>query len=466
MMKKRLRHKKDRLKNIFLIILYLVPLVVGTAGYMLSGETVIGSVYAALVLYFGAPVSDAYNLLIEIAKCVAPLLTFATILNVVKYAGESIEDRVSLLGKGEKVSVYSDPDLRIAFEGEDIKVIYPGDKLRKYAKDHIIMFQTDELNLKFYKKHEEKLKGKKVYLGIRGVESCFLENLEGVTIFDVNSAIARTLWKQIALWNKGKKKVSIVVWGSDALSGEIIGTGLQMNLFSRDQKISYRFVTDNSSFIARHSEFKTMNGDKLSYLDYKDPDVWTAVSKADIIIVSGGVDVETMKTLAVKKSIESEIYYYSPEEDIISLFPFGNFIPFGRNNEILTDENIRRGALVEKAIALNEYYAGKYDSEKDWNRLPGILKSSCISSSDFSEVLTELEDRISEEEQAELEHIRWCRYMMLSYYTQGTPDNGKNRDDRKRIHKDLIAYEALDIEERGKDIEIIKAHKRIIREKP
>lgn len=48
-----------------------------------------------------------------------------------------------------------------------------GDKLKKYAHEHIIMFSTDEMNLQFYEKHKKELAGKKVYIGVRDIECCF-----------------------------------------------------------------------------------------------------------------------------------------------------------------------------------------------------------------------------------------------------------------------------------------------------
>ena len=74
------------------------------------------------------------------------------------------------------------------------------------------------------------------------------------------------------------------MWGSNTLSGEIICTGLQMNLFSNKQKIKYCFVTDNSNFLIRHSELNLMNGDELSYLDYKNPEIWDAVQMRILLL--------------------------------------------------------------------------------------------------------------------------------------------------------------------------------------
>ena len=105
---------------------------------------------------------------------------------------------------------------------------------------------------------------------------------------------------------------------------------------------------------------------------------------------------------------------------------------------------------------MNEHYASRYGTENNWDSLSGFLKASNISASDFGEVLAELNDRISEDEQAGLEHIRWCRFMYLNYYTSGNPENGEKRDDKKRIHSDLISYGELDPSEKVKDLEAIR----------
>lgn len=231
---------------------------------------------------------------------------------------------------------------------------------------------------------------------------------------------------------------------------------MQLNLFSHDQRIRYHIITDNYLFCTRHSELQLINDDELHFYDRDDPNIWGLISKASFIIISDVPDTETMQTIVIK-ACESKVYYYSPHEgDIVSYFSYGNVVPFGRDAIVFTDENIRRGRLLRKAIALNDHYADLYGTEKDWNSLTGFLKDSNISASDFGEVLSDLNKRISEEEQAELEHIRWCRFLFLNYYTFGIPENGKNRDDARRIHKDLVGFDELDLGERLKDMEAIQ----------
>ncbi len=318
------------------------------------------------------------------------------------------------------------------------------------------MFSTDKKNLQFYEEHKNELSKKRVYIGINDIECCFLKSLGNVTVFDINRAIARILWKEISIWKDERDIFDIVIWGSGALSNDIISTGLQLNLFSHEQHIRYHVIADNHLFRIRHSDFKTMNRDELFFYEKDNIEIWGVISKADIVIIADIPDAETLQTIVVKAG-EAQIYYYSQHDrNIVSYFSYGKIKPFGREEEIFTDENIRRGGLIRKAIALNDYYANLYNTEKDWNFISGFLRASNISASDFGEVLYDLSDKICEEEQAELEHIRWCRFMFLNYYKYGIPENGKTRDDKKRIHRDLVGYDELDPGEKVKDLESIR----------
>ena len=58
---------------------------------------------------------------------------------------------------------------------------------------------------------------------------------------------------------------------------------------------------------------------------------------------------------------------------------------------------------------------------------------------------------MTEDEMANLEHIRWCRFHFINYYKFGIPDNNKNRDDKKKIHKSLVDYNKLSSEVQDKD---------------
>ena len=443
------------IKKIIWPVIAALPLVIGTVGYVKSGERLTNGLYAAFALYFTNPVSDVYNMCIETARWTAPLVTATAILAVIQNVWSSIRCRFSLLGKRDSVAVYSDVERNIDFE-KGVGVIYPGETFKKYAREHIIMFSSDQKNLQFYEEHKDELSGKKVYIGLKDLECSILKPFSNASIFDVNSAIARILWKRISLWNRTESEVNIVIRGDSALAGDILSTGLQLNLFSCSQHINYHVITDNAYLRIRLSDLSLINDDEVHFYESSDPGIWGIISEGDIVIISDDIDIEALKTVVIK-AVDAEIFYYSPKDgDAGSYISYGNIIPFGRNETVYTDDNIRRKALVKKAIALNEHYANLYGSEKNWDLLSGFLKGSNISASDFGEVLSDLNDKISEEEQAELEHIRWCRYLLLNNYRYGVPENGENRDDVKRIHKDLVKYSDLEPSERDKDKEAIR----------
>ena len=445
-------------KMIFVVV--LLPLTIGTIGYIIAGEMFTNALYASFALYFTNPISDSYNLYVEIARWSAPLVTATSILCALQSVWKAIKCWFSLLWKKDKVAIYSDEDCEIAFE-KSVGVIYPGEKLKGYANNHIIMFSSDKKSLQFYEQHKNELDGKKIYMGLRDIEGSLVNRIEKTTLFDVNNTIARLLWKKIALWNNSKQSYDIVVWGDSVLAGNVVSVGLQLNLFSLNQNIRYHVVTDNQLFKSRHSELKLMNQDELCFYEKSNSEIWSIVSNADIVIVADEMEPELMQTMVIKSG-ESPLYYYSPKEgDLASYISYGNLIPFGRMDLVLTDENIRRKGLIQKAIALNEHYANKYGSEKEWDLLPGFLQFSNISASDFGEVLSVLDSEKSENELAELEHVRWCRFYYLNYYTLGTPGDGKNRDDIKRIHKNLVPYEDLTSEEKLKNIEAIRVVKNL-----
>ena len=92
----------------------------------------------------------------EIARWTAPLVTATTILCALQSVWETLKCRIALLGKVDKVAVYSDEECRISFE-KGVSAVYPGENFKGYASDHIIMFSTDIKSLRFYEEHREEL---------------------------------------------------------------------------------------------------------------------------------------------------------------------------------------------------------------------------------------------------------------------------------------------------------------------
>ena len=71
---------KSDWKKIGKRILFFVPLIVGTAGYLTSGEKITDALYAGMTLYGFNSVSSDYNIYIEFARWTAPIAAGAVIV--------------------------------------------------------------------------------------------------------------------------------------------------------------------------------------------------------------------------------------------------------------------------------------------------------------------------------------------------------------------------------------------------
>ena len=98
--------------------IFVIPFIMGAIGYVLAGEKFMNSLYASMALYFVNPVSDEYNILIEIARWTAPLATATTILRMFRDAWDVIQCRFCLWGQGDKVAVYSDEQIEFYLKKE------------------------------------------------------------------------------------------------------------------------------------------------------------------------------------------------------------------------------------------------------------------------------------------------------------------------------------------------------------
>lgn len=434
---------------------FFVPFVLGSVGYIIEGNRVTDSLYAGFSLYFTSIVLDSYNIWIEIARWTAPLATATAILRIFEKAGRNILWRLQSR-LGDSVAVYTDADIRIVFDNKT-RVFYAGRNIKQTAKSHIIMLDSDTESLKFYEGNKDKLRSGSVYIGLREIDCGLVKEKREVHFFDVNGAVSRLLWEHAALWEKQKERMSVVIWGRGHLGENILCYGLLTNIYSEKQKITYHII-GNNSFEIKHPQMPLMNRDEIIFHTKEDSDSWEVVRNADMVIIAESISAALLQAIAVNGR-NARIYYYSQMEgDVGDCLQFTNLIPFGRDVDIYTDENIRREKLVEEAKKQNLEYVKKYNGEADWNKLGGFLQWSNISSADFGHVLAgllrqnpELDDDIL----AELEHIRWCRFHYLNYWTYGEPLDGKDKDPVRRIHKCLCPYQELSPENKSKDRAVV-----------
>ena len=151
--------------------------------------------------------------------------------------------------------------------------------------------------------------------------------------------------------------------------------------------------------------------------------------------------------------VNNRVYIYAPNGDIITNF-FGNdsLICFGTAKELVSIDMILNEKSMEAAKKQHEFYCKKYGGTP-WEKLDCFKRYSNVSSSDFMYTAERLlENGMTIECIAELEHIRWCRYHYIHNWKYG-----ENTDSAKRIHNCLIPFSELSEEEKAKDIEALRS---------
>lgn len=449
----------------------LVPLILGAIGYYLEGNKILDSLYGSLALYGISPVLDSHgSCLIEIARWTAPLVLATALLCVLK----QFRDRIWwwLEASSSKcIAIYSDEDHVLHFEDGDRRenyfVIYPERTLVKRARKQVIMLNSDQESLDFYTKNSDRLKKRDVYIGLKELDCGLMKEQENPNLifYDVNGAVARILWKQIKIWKKNKNKskpITICILGDGHLGQAILNTGLLLNLYSLEQNIFYYLVGDAKLYQSAHGMVKTCNRDRVIYRSSEDQDVLDIIIKSDYIIVSEVLMLDQLQTIGVLGR-DSKVFYYAPGDGGADTYlNLSCLIPFGSDREIFTYQNICKEGLLQKAMQLNEQYACEYNKdhgtkEEEWRNLNGFLKWSNISAADYNEVLSDIvkENNYKQnenlEELAELEHIRWCRFHYLNYWSYG-----KVRDNEKRLHPCLCGYQELDEVNKEKDRSVVR----------
>lgn len=451
---------KKRLKSIA-PLLCIIPFILGCFGYRNAGETISNSMYDAFVLYFVNPVSDELNVFIQIARWTAPLATASGIIYIVQRLWKNLSWRINCLS-GDCVEVYSDADIEVNM-GSDVKVRYMGKEFGGHAESCVIMFESDVDSFGFYEDHKDKLENRKVYIGLNDIEYGLLrsEERDNVVLFDINGSIARQLWKNIALWERaykeGKSEFTITIIGSGMLAQNIMSSALLLNNFSTEQHIVYNFVSGSRNYENKHSGMNLWNKDEIKFYAPGAPKVFDVLKQSDIVVIADELPVDELQTICVNCATR-EIFYYSPKRDCLEKYlSFARLVPFGSDEDILTDENIRRGALISTAKELNDAYSRTYGGPS-WKKLSGFLKWSNISAADYKDVIVYLSqnEHYDEERLAILEHIRWCRFYTLNYWKYGVTDKKGGKDPENRIHLCLVDYDSLDIIDKEKDRDNIR----------
>lgn len=446
-------------------ILFVVPLVVGVASYLYAGENFSDALYYSIHLYGLSYEKPEISIVwLEIARWLAPLMTAASIMVVIKSLFSYLKVCVGAVSKKNNVvygdSIYAD----ILCSNEKNVFLCKGLPIR-YAKNHLVMFDSDIENLSFCQKYSQQMKGKNIYVCMNEMDSNLLKEQSALHIkfFNPNDVIAREFWRSLKLWDVAPLEYKIAIVGFGNLGKRMLEKALQLNIYAEEQKIQYYVFGNAKHFKVSHTNMSLMNQDQILYIEKESEEQWEILKSMDLIILTEQTEVNLIQNILNCSDPMCKVYYYSPNDDKLRDFiETDRLLPYGNSKEVFTLENIKTDNLYQNAIKLNQQYVDKYHTE-EWEQLTGFFKDSNISSADYGNVIMELYKKgLNDTTLAKLEHIRWCRFHFLRYWRYGVPENGDSKDTGRKIHKSLIPFEKLDNTEQEKDYDTINTWKEIL----
>lgn len=471
-----------RIKRIIYTMAW-VPLAAGIIGYWLVGRmSFADALYSTIALYFINPVTDLHNIWVYISEYSAVLVAATVILDFLVSLVSRMDTLWNLLWRDSTV-IYTDydEDTRKHVMG-NFKHGIIADKdssVRKRARRHIIMYSDDSMNLEFLQNHKSELTGRKVYLVLNEVDASMLNAVNGaeVELHYINryDLIARKYWKDNNLYDQmldrgGRGVFRIGIVGFDNVGKAIFKYGYMNNIYSPDQKIEYHIwgvPTEDREFTAK---LETMNGDSITIHDSSAIHDSTELAGMDRVIISDLSNRIRLIQSIIYESTSACIHYYSQNGDNLKeMYSYDNLDSFGNMEEVLTEDNIIKEKIYEMGKLINYdyelYVQTKDDADKIqpgswsqamdtakefcWQKTNGYGRESSIARADHYYIKKRLtvENIVNGDELAELEHIRWCRFLFANHFSYG-----KEKDIKNRKHNLLVPYSILPEHEKNKDI--------------
>lgn len=475
--------QKKRIRLLY-IILFILPFILGFIGNYKSGNSILNSLYGALCVYVMELQIQPENFLSEIARWTAPLMTASGVFMAFQQIRRTLSNRikgrnpqsVAIYGDSKYIDTLIDKLGKLGIQGGMDDLSDGIDKAGRY----VILFQEEQEGLAFYEKYKSDFQGGQVYLCLETIMPQSLQD-SNLTIFNLKENTARMYWDTYSLiseFAQGKLNLKIGIIGFDTLGQNILTYGLLNNIYSAEQHIEYHIWGDATEYQNIHTELHQLSPDQTIFHDHS----WTAdlplINELDRLILCDDSQqnlntLSDLLTFSTCRNIHVNDYL---NQVIHSLFARDGVCIFGSADEMVNVEQIFKETMLADAKAFNHYYAMKYQDcpdteeakEAAFRSLDSFTRYSNIASADYQKVREKMIEvlRLPEETTAdavirnkdllsELEHIRWCRYHYLNNWSYGQPENGKAKDPIRKIHTDLIPFDQLDDDDKGKDLAAI-----------
>lgn len=478
---------KEKKSNIGKYLLILVPFVMGVTGFtVLDGQPVVDSLFLSMEMYFLNYSDSPPNILIEIARWTAPLMTASGVLmSISKIRGKILQ--LLRYYRGDSIAVYGDNIHRKEMvqalgscgidAGEDWEWVK--------AKKYLLLGNEDE-NFRFYGQHREAFAGHTVYLKSENLAA------EGILdphlrLFCPEETAARLYWRRNCLYETScahGHRLQIVFLGFGLLGEKLLEYALQDNIFDPKQRIEYHIFGDGAEFQASHRELSQMSDPVIFHAEhwYENIPLLESTDRILLLPQKGQLGMAG-KLLASTTGTAFEVF--TVEDDGFELLSGRERLHVVEwEKEAWNPDNVLGTEMFEHAKKLNLHYAHLYggveenseNMELEWGKLDGFTRYSNVSAADYHKIRVHMMKTdgwsmdaagLSQKQMellAELEHIRWCRYHQFHNWRMGITKNGARKDATLRIHKDLIPYDELTEEEKEKDKDNIRMLQKLFAE--
>lgn len=461
------------MKKVLKYIALAIPLILAAAGFMLAGESTRDAIFYGICMYGIEYQDPTPNVLTEIARWTAPLATAGGVLMLFSAARYRILAFFCYLRR-QSVAVYG-PERRAILAQLGSRGIEGREDFSFVRAQSYILMGSEEENFRFYQKNRAALAKAEVYFQCRSLPAQSSADAK-LRLFCPEETAARLFWKERALYKVSAAcghQMKVVFIGFGLLGEQLLSYALQNNIFDPHQHIEYHVFGDGRHFLGVHRELSAVSDPVVFHDEPWYEQIPLLEEAGAVIAVEQEGQLRVVQDL-LAATLCQKIDVFAADGMPELLEGQGRLRIFNWKEEAQKLSYILSDTLFERAKRINLRYAVLYggaadtDAEKEaqWAKLDGFTRYSNISAADYHEIrlkmLAEMgadPDHLSAdclELLSELEHIRWCRYHQLNNWRQGQPENGKAKDPARRIHADLVPYEALTDGEKEKDRENIR----------
>ena len=445
-------HKKEHLILGLRLALFLLPFVIGFFGFIIvQGESPLWAVYHSIRLYtFNTDISDL-NVLIEIARWLAPVAMCTTLIMLARSLCTRLKNRFRSFSKNS-VSVYGDnPDAQLLIKELGRRGISGNLSNPLPSRYHILITHDNAAAAEFYSRFADDLPEKsRIFVCLDGISPMSLQQ-KRITAFSIEENSASVYWRRFPAV-PGER---IALLGNVRMLDTMLCKALLVNIYSEKQHIEYHFWGSDGAFLTSRVMAQSAADLASDILVehtgsfYKDIDFLNNMDRVILCMEEEQnlVAVSKIKELCCKP----KIYIYSRNTTAVSSFFENSVTCFGEAESVISPEIIMHERLTENAKKVNAHYREKYGGS-EWEDLSVFLRQSNISAAEFFPVLKKLYNQgVSFDELTRLEHIRWCRFHFLNNWRYST-----KRDDKMRLHPCLLPFDNLTKEEQLKDTENVR----------